>query len=159
VSAEPFASTVRQWRVPVKLPVVKSVGAVLLVALGLLFAEGDPVQLVLAGLGAVGLAGWALRDLLAPVRLAVDPQGLTVVTGFATRRRLDWSAVESVQVDDRPRFGLRSQFLEIDAGESLYLLSRHDLDADPVEVARFLHAHRPEDGGVSREPGGGDVSR
>ncbi|WDZ85893.1 PH domain-containing protein [Micromonospora cathayae] len=144
MSTEPSVSTVRQWRVPVKLPVVKLAGALLLVALGLLFAEGDPVQLVLAGLGAAGLTGWALRDLLAPVRLAVDPQGVTVVTGFAGRRRLDWSAVESVRMDDRPRFGVRSQFLEIDAGESLYLLTRHDLGTDPAEVAEFLRAHRPD---------------
>ena len=32
---------------------------------------------------AVGLAVYGLRDLLAPVRLAADGDGLTVVTGFA----------------------------------------------------------------------------
>lgn len=124
-----------------KLPLVKLVGAGTLVALGLLFAEGDPVRLVLAGLGAAGLAVWAARDLLAPVRLAVDPSGVTVVTGFAGRRTLGWSAIESLAVDDRPRFGLRSQFLEIDTGDSLHLLSRHDLDADPTEVAALLAPH------------------
>ncbi|XTZ13296.1 PH domain-containing protein [Micromonospora echinospora] len=136
----------RQWRVPVKLPLVKLAGAGTLAALGVLFAEGDPVRVVLAGLGAAGLAVWAARDLLAPVRLAVDPSGVTVVTGFAGRRTLDWSSIESVAVDDRPRFGLRNQFLEIDTGESLHLLSRHDLDADPAEVAAlvapYLDAHR-----------------
>ncbi|BCL14746.1 PH domain-containing protein [Micromonospora sagamiensis] len=137
----------RQWRVPVKLPLVKLAGAGTLVALGLLLAEGDPVPVFLAGLGAAGLAVWAARDLLAPVRLAADPSGVTVVTGFAGRRTLDWSAIESVSVDDRPRLGRRNQFLEIDTGESLHLLSRHDLDADPAEVATllapFLDAHRP----------------
>ncbi|SCL39158.1 PH domain-containing protein [Micromonospora pallida] len=136
-------STTRQWRVPVTLPLVKLAGAAFLVALGLLFAEGDPVRVALAGLGAAALALWAARDLLAPVRLAVDPAGLTVVTGFAGRRRLDWSVVESISVDDRPRFGLRNQFLEIDTGESLHLLSRHDLGADPAEVARLLQPLLP----------------
>lgn len=137
--------TAQQWRVPVRLPVVKLVGAGALVALGLLLADGDPVRLVLAVLGAFGLTLWAVRDLLVPVRLAVDPDGLTVVTWFATRRRLDWSAVESLGVDNVSRFGLRSRFLEIDTGESIHLLSQHDLGADPAQVAALLAAHRQPD--------------
>ena len=35
---------------------------------------------------AVALAGWAVRDLVAPVRLARTPSGVTVVVGFARRR-------------------------------------------------------------------------
>lgn len=142
MDAEPSTPTA-QWRVPAKLPVVKAAGAVVLVTLGLLLSEGDPVQVALAVLGGVGLAGWALRDVLAPVRLAVDPAGVTVVRGFAGRRRLDWASIESVSVDDRPRFGVRSQFLEIDAGDTLYLLSRHDLGTDPTTVAETLHATHP----------------
>lgn len=121
-----------------KLPLTKLAGAAALVALGLVFAAGDPVRVVLGVVAGVGLALWAVRDLVAPVRLAVDPTGLTVVTGFAGHRRLDWSAVESVSVDDRARFGLRSRFLEIDTGGSIHLLSRHDLDADPGEVLAEL---------------------
>ncbi|MEW1585114.1 PH domain-containing protein [Micromonospora vinacea] len=134
---------VRQWRVPSSLPAAKLAGAVLLVALGLLFADGDPVRLAVAALAAAGLAGWAVRDLVAPVRLEVDPAGLTVIHGFAGRRLLPWSAVEAIAVDRRPRLGLTSETLEIDAGNSLHLFGRYDLGATPEEVAAVLRAARP----------------
>ncbi|MFF5054547.1 PH domain-containing protein [Micromonospora sp. NPDC000663] len=136
-------STVRQWRVPAGLPAAKLAGAVLLVALGLLFADGDPVRVAVAALAAAAVAGWAVRDLVAPVRLAVGPDGLTVVRGFAGRRLLPWSAVEAITVDRRPRFGLTSETLEIDAGDSLHLFGRYDLGANPEEVAAELRAARP----------------
>ncbi len=126
------------------LPVVKLVGAAVLVGLGLLFAEGDRVRLVLAAVAAVGLAGWAARDLLAPIRLAVDPAGITVLRGFAGRRRLAWGAVEAITVDRRTRLGLSAELLEIDAGESLHLFGRYDLGAPPDEVAEALRAARAE---------------
>ncbi|MEU0547271.1 PH domain-containing protein [Micromonospora sp. NPDC005979] len=135
-------STVRQWRVPSTLPAAKLAGAVLLVALGLLFADGDPVRLVLAGVAAAALAVWAVRDLVAPVRLAVDPAGLTVIHGFAGRRLLPWSTVEAISVDRRQRLGLTGEILEIDAGESLHLFGRYDLGATPEEVAVALRAAR-----------------
>ncbi|MFC4018628.1 PH domain-containing protein [Micromonospora sp. GCM10011542] len=140
---ESEAAPTRQWRVPPTVPLAKAAGAVVLVALGLLFAEGDQVQLVLTGLVALGLVGWAVRDLLAPVRLAVDPAGVTVVRGFAGHRRLPWPAIEKITVDRRARFGLTAEVLEIDAGESLHLFGRFDLGADPDEVAEALHAARP----------------
>lgn len=124
------------------LPVAKLVGALVLVGLGLLFADGDRVQLVLAGLAAAALVGWGLRDLVAPVRLAADPEGITVIQGFAGRRRLPWAAVEAITVDRRTRRGLTSETLEIDAGESLHLFGRYDLDAAPEEVAQVLRAAR-----------------
>ncbi|MEU5910692.1 PH domain-containing protein [Micromonospora sp. NPDC047527] len=136
-------SPARQWRVPAKLPAAKIAGAVALVVLGLLFADGDPVRLVLACLAAAGVAGWAARDLIAPVRLAVDPAGLTVIHGFAGRRLLPWSAIEAITVDRRPRLGLTTEILEIDAGSSLHLFGRYDLDTTPEEVADVLRAARP----------------
>lgn len=136
-------SPAQQWRVPSSLPAAKLAGAVLLVALGLLFADGDPVRLAVAVLAAASLAGWAVRDLVAPVRLAVDPAGLTVIHGFAGRRLLPWSAVEAIAVDRRPRWGLTSETLEIDAGNSLHLFGRYDLGATPEEVAAALRAARP----------------
>ncbi|MET8311759.1 MULTISPECIES: PH domain-containing protein [unclassified Micromonospora] len=137
------APLIRQWRVPTSVPLAKLAGAVVLVALGLLFAEGDPVQLTVIGLVAAGLAGWALRDLLAPVRLAVDPAGVVVTQGFAGRRLLPWATVERITVDRRPRLGLTTEHLEIDAGESLHLFSRYDLGAAPDDVAEALQAARP----------------
>ncbi|MGC4854430.1 PH domain-containing protein [Micromonospora sp. DT4] len=133
----------RTWRVPASLPAAKLAGAVLLVALGLLFADGDPVRLVVAGVAAAALAAWAARDLVAPVRLAVDPVGLTITHGFAGRRLLPWSAVEAISVDRRQRLGLTGEILEIDAGESLHLFGRYDLGATPEEVAATLRAARP----------------
>ncbi|MEO3776747.1 PH domain-containing protein [Micromonospora sp. B11E3] len=137
-------SSAAQWRVPRALPVLKLAGAAALVGLGLLFAEGDQIRLGLAGLAAAALVGSALRDLLAPVRLAVDAAGITVISGFAGRRRLDWDAVEAITVDRRPRLGLAAEVLEIDTGDSLHLFGRYDLDAPPGEVAEALRAARPE---------------
>ncbi len=134
---------VRQWRVPARLPAVKAGGALALVALGLLLADGDPVRLVLTLLAAAALLVWAARDVLAPVRLAADAEGLTVVSGFARRRRVPWSRVEAIGVDRRTRLGLSSAMLEIDAGETLHLFGRYDLDADPAEVAEDLRTVRP----------------
>jgi len=97
----------------------------------------------LAGLAAAALLGWATRDVLVPVRLAVDPEGLTVVSGFAGRRRLPWSQVAEIRVDQRTRLGRSNAALEVDAGETLHLFGRFDLDADPVEVAAELREARP----------------
>ncbi|WP_176308586.1 PH domain-containing protein [Micromonospora sp. NBS 11-29] len=132
----------RQWRVPRVLPAVKALGALALIALGLLFAAGDPVPPTLAGLAAAGLLAWALRDVVAPVRLAVDQDGLTVVRGFAGRRRLPWATVEAIRLDRRSRRGHTAETLEIDAGESLHLFGRRDLDAPLDEVAATLTAAR-----------------
>lgn len=132
--------TTTQWRVRPALPVLKVTGAVVLVGLGLLLGAGDPVPIGVTVLAAVGLLGWAARDLVAPVRLAADPTGVTVVRGFAGRRHLAWAEIERIAVDDRPRLGLRTETLELDAGDSLHFFGRSDLDAEPGEVADILRA-------------------
>jgi hypothetical protein len=132
----------QHWRIKPVLPVTKALGAVAVVVLVLAFGRDDPVQWFLAAVVAIALAGWALRDLIAPVRLAADPDGVTVVVGYAGRRRLAWSQIERVRIDRRDRLGLRSQLLELDAGDSLYLFSVHDLGADPEEVLGSLLALR-----------------
>jgi hypothetical protein len=129
-----------RWRVPATLPAAKLAGAAGFVAIGVLLGDGDRVRLWLAGLAAAGLIGWGLRDLLAPVRLAADAEGVTVVTGYAGRRRLGWGEIDRITVDTRPRLGLRSETLEIDTGDSLHLLGRYDLGAAPDEVAATLRA-------------------
>ncbi|MFI9641145.1 PH domain-containing protein [Micromonospora sp. NPDC051925] len=139
----PPSSPARQWRVQSALPAAKLAGAIGLAALGLLLAAGDPVPLTLAVAAAVALAGWAARDLLVPVRLAVDAEGITVVQGYAGRRHLPWDAVEAITVDRRTRFGLTGETLEIDAGETLHLLGRADLGASPTEVAELIRTARP----------------
>ncbi|TDB78504.1 PH domain-containing protein [Micromonospora sp. KC723] len=138
------SSSTHQWRVPPALPAVKLVGAVALAALGVFLSGADRVALALSLVMAAGLAGWATRDLLVPVRLAADADGVTVIQGLAGRRRLPWAAIETVSVARRSRFGLAAETLEIDAGESLHLFGRHDLDAPPDEVAETLRAARPD---------------
>lgn len=139
----PFETVPRQWRVPPALPAVKLVGAAGVLALGFLLAEGDLLRPVLGVLAAALLAGWAARDLIAPVRLAVDVDGITVSTGWRGRRHLPWSAVKTIRADRRTGRGLTGPALEIDAGESLHLFSRLDLGADPAEVADALLTARP----------------
>jgi len=127
-----------QWRIKPVLPVSKLMGAVAVVVLAFAFAGRDPVRWVLAAVVAVALLVWALRDLLRPVRLAADAEGVTVVAGFAGRRRLPWAAIERVRVDRRTHRGLRSEMLELDAGEAIYLFSANDLGALPEDVAAAL---------------------
>ena len=130
------------WRVKPVLPITKLLGAVALVVLVSAFGRDDPVQWFMAIAVGVGLAGWAVRDLIAPVRLSADTSGVILVVGYARRRHVAWPQIERVRVDHRERMGLRSELLEIDAGDSLHLFSVHDLGTDPAEVAEALNALR-----------------
>jgi hypothetical protein len=127
-----------QWRIKPVLPVTKGMGAVAVVVLAVAFAGRDPVRWALSLVVAVVLTVWAARDLIAPVRLAADAAGVTVITGFARRRHLPWAQIERVRVDVSSRRGLRSELLELDAGESIFLFSAHELGALPEEVAAAL---------------------
>jgi hypothetical protein len=127
----------RRWQVPRKVPAGKLAVAAILVALAAVAAEEPWLWAVTAAVVA-GLLAWAARDLAVPVRLVADAGGVTVVAGFARRRRLRWSQVERVRLDVRRR----SRLLEIDTGERLYLLSRYEVDADLAEVAGQLEALR-----------------
>ncbi|GIF69781.1 hypothetical protein Ais01nite_78160 [Asanoa ishikariensis] len=130
-----------RWRVRPALPTLKLTGAVLLVVLAAVFAT-DAVAVAVASVAGAGLAIWGFRDLLAPERLAADPTGLTVLTGFARRRHIPWSAVEKISVDRRGHAGVRNETLEIDAGDSVHIFSRNDLGAPVEEVAEALEAVR-----------------
>lgn len=127
-----------QWRVRPVLPLVKLIVALTMPALALIFAEGEWSRWALALLAAGAIVAWAARDVLVPVRLAADPAGITVVTGFSRRRHVPWTQIERVRVDDTTRRGLRSQLLEIDAGDAIYLFTPNDLSADPETVALAL---------------------
>jgi hypothetical protein len=130
------------WRISPFLPVAKLVGAVALLGLTFAFGRHDPVQWVLAGGTALALLGWAIRDLVTPVRLAADPAGVTVIAGIVRRRHVPWAQIERIRVDRRERRGLRSEVLEIDAGETLHLFGPHELGAAPDEVAASLETLR-----------------
>jgi PH (Pleckstrin Homology) domain-containing protein len=131
----------RRWRVPAGPAVAKFAFAALL-ALVAATSGAERERLVLAGVAAVALAAWGLRDVLAPVRLAADEEGVTVVTGYAGRRRIPWTDVERVGLGVHRSLGLRTEILEIDTGEALHLFSRHDLGAPCEEAERELTALR-----------------
>jgi PH (Pleckstrin Homology) domain-containing protein len=141
---EPAEPSAVSFRVDRRLTALRAGGAVLFVLAGLVVADR------LAWVFAFGAAGvlvvYTLRDLLAPVRLAADTEGVTVVTGFAGRHRLAWSEIERVRVDEARRFGTRSELVEIDADERLYLFSTYDLGArchDVVQALTRLSARSP----------------
>ena len=130
------------FRVDGRLTAVKVTGAVIFLLLALAFL-GDAAREVFSGAAAVVLAGYAVRDLAAPRRLSADPDGVTVVAGFAGHRRLGWTEIQRVRVDQRRRLGTRSELLEIDTGDQLYLFSGYDLGTPVWQAVRVLAAIAP----------------
>lgn len=125
-----------KWRVAPAPTMVKFAG-VLLLALVAASSGGERERLLLAGVAALALGVYGLRDVVAPVRLSADVDGVTVVSGYAGRRRIPWREVERVGLGEHRSLGLRTELLEIDAGESLHLFGWYDLGApcDEVEAA------------------------
>jgi len=154
-SSVPSPAAVQPWRIRPVLPVTKGLGGIAVLVLVLAFGREDPVQWGMATAVAAALVIWALRDVIAPVRLAADAEGVTVVTGYAHRRRLRWSEIERVRLDHRDRLGVSSVLLEIDADDALYLFSMHDLGADPREVLETVERLRTRDDGQAS----GDIPR
>jgi hypothetical protein len=129
---EPGAAML-EWRVDKRLTWIKLVLAVLFLAGPWLVLSSAPSRFVGLVAGA-GLAVWGLRDMMAPVRLRADSAGVRVVSGYAGHRDLRWQDLERVRLDRRARLGIRSELLEIDAGESLHFFSRYDLGESPVDA-------------------------
>lgn len=127
---------VKRWLIWAKLA-----GLAVLAAIAAL-ATPDPPGLALLGVAALALAAYAVRDLVAPVRLAADRDGVTVISGYAGRHRLTWSEITRVRVDRQTRFLSRSEFLEIDTADRLYLLSGYDLGVPVREAEATLAALR-----------------
>lgn len=119
------------WRVPGGLVIVKILATAGFGLVALWLAR-DAAGLSLAIVATAAIALYALRDLLAPVRLAANGDGVTVVTGFAGHRQIPWRDVERIRIDERRRFGTRSALLEIDTGETLHLFGPSEL-GEPVE--------------------------
>ena len=136
MSSQPWSP--QPWRIKPVLPVTKLLGAVAVLVLVFAFGRDDAVEWFLAVALSVGLTGWAVRDLIAPVRLAADAEGVTVIAGYARRRRLPWGQIAAVRLDHRDRLGVRNEMVEIDADDALYLFSLHDLGAEPREVLAVL---------------------
>jgi hypothetical protein len=136
------------WRVPGRVLVSKVVAFAIVALAGLLLAR-DLFGLGLAAAGAVAVGTYALRDVLAPVRLAADRDGLTVVTGFASKHQIPWRDVERIRVGRPVRSGLRTMLdaqstalLEVDTGSSLHLFGASELGAPVEEVAETLRHFR-----------------
>ena len=136
-----MSTTVPRWRVPTRLPVLKLTGAALLILVGWVLGT-DSVALVIAAVAAAGLVVWGVRDVMAPERLAADETGITVISGYAGRRHVPWSAVEKIAVERRPHAGISTETLEIDTGDAVHLFTKHDLGAPPEEVAAALESVR-----------------
>jgi hypothetical protein len=134
-----------RWRVDRRLALLKAVGVPVFALIAFALRDDLP-GLVLAVVAAVVLAVYALRDVIAPVRLAADQDGVTVVKGFAGRRRIPWDEVERIRVDVRSRLGLRAELLEIDTGDDLHLFSSAELGAECETVARTLATLRTNHG-------------
>jgi hypothetical protein len=139
-----------EWRVARKLPAVKLVAAALFALLGA-FVATDVVGRSLVALAAAGLVASAVRDLVLPVRLRADAEGLTLVAGVA-RRRLPWSQIERVRLDERQRLGLRTELLEIDTGDELHFLGERDLGVPPAEALTALTALAPAPARLRQPP-------
>jgi hypothetical protein len=129
------------WRVDGRLTGMKIAGTVIF-AIAVLVLRDDPLGLGLSAVAALALLAYAVRDLIAPVRLAADADGVTLVAGFARRERLGWDQIERVRVDQRRRLGRVEELLEIDAGEALHLFSSYDLGVPPRDAVRTLDALR-----------------
>lgn len=122
---------------PARVPVAKAaVGAVLVLIGGI--AATDLWQVVVIVVVVAAALVWAVRDVLAPVRVAADPDGVTLVTGFVRRTTVPWHRVDRIRVDERRR----SRMLEIDTDAKLHLVSRYEVDIDLDEVARQLESLR-----------------
>jgi Bacterial PH domain len=136
VPAPPLTSVT--WRVDRSMMAAKVVGIVAFAAIPQVFQTNN-VSRWFGIIVAVALAIYLLRDLLAPVRLAADQDGVTVIAGFAGHRTLPWADVDRVRVDKRRRSG----FLEVETTDTLHLFSRYDLSMTPVEAAEMLERVRP----------------
>jgi hypothetical protein len=134
----------RQWRVVPAQPLVKAAGAVVFGVIAVLsgMPDGDRGLALLAAIAAAGFLVLAARDVLAPVRLAADEGGVTVIRGFVGHRHIPWGEVRSIRLDERQRLGRTTRLVEIDTGERLHLLSSYDLGAPPEEVTEELRQLR-----------------
>ncbi|MFB4314281.1 PH domain-containing protein [Actinomadura sp. 21ATH] len=141
MSGEEAGGAERRWRVPPAHVVLKAAGAAAFAVLGLVSRDDRPF-LLLALVAAAGMAALALRDVLAPVRVAADPGGVTVVSGYAGHVRIPWDEVAAVRVDERRRLLLHTRLLEIETAGDLHLFSAYDLGGDVQDVAAELERLR-----------------
>lgn len=133
------APPAQSWSTRTAETALAAAGGLVALALGGLL--DDAPGRVLLGVAGAMLLAIALGDLLLRPKLAASPHGLRVRT-LAVRRDLPWERIERVVVDERRRLGLTARTLEVDAGDTLVVLGRRSLGADPREVADGIAAIR-----------------
>lgn len=133
-----------EWAVPNRIAVLEAVagGAFAVAAIAAAFS-GDSVAAVVAGAAALMLGLLAIRDRVARVRLSADAEGVTVTHGIAQRQRIAWGDIAAIRLEQRTRRGRSGRLLEIDTGETVYLLSGREMGAEPADVVRALDEIRP----------------
>jgi PH (Pleckstrin Homology) domain-containing protein len=129
------------YRVPIMVIAAKFGVAALLVLVTLVFGVREQVTIGLAA--ALAVIIFAARDVLARERLRADADGLVAVSGYVGRHHLDWSDVRRMIVDSRLRLGARTETLEVDAGDQIYLFGRFDLGVPPEDALATLEQIRP----------------
>ena len=143
----PVEVATQEWRVPRKVVALK-VAATVALAAAAWWVSADTVRLIVACAATLIAAIFAARDLLVPVRLTVDIEGIGVADGFAPLRHVDWKDIVRIRVDSHQRFGITSSLLEIDVDSTLFLFSRNQIDADPEEAAEALRAWKRRASGI-----------
>jgi hypothetical protein len=131
-----------RYRVDTRFSALKVAGFAIFTLAAIALRDDRP-SLAFSGVAALVAGLYALRDILVPYRLAADREGVTVAAGYAGTRRLAWSEVERLRLDERRRLGTRSASLEIDTGDHLYLFSAYDLGTDPADAVEALDLLRP----------------
>jgi hypothetical protein len=121
--------------VPTRVIVAKFAGAVIVALIAVLVSRRTQLVVGLAGAG--GLLAFAVRDLLTRERLRADDRGVTIARVLG-RVHVGWPTVERIQVDSRLRLGVRTELLEIDAGDNVFQFSRYDLGVDAAQAAEDL---------------------
>lgn len=132
-----------QWRVRREFTFAKWAGAAGFAVIAVVLLAVDRRGMLLCAGGALLLGGFAVRDTLAPVRLAADDLGVTVVTGLKSRHLVPWRDVTYIRVERNARYGLRWDMLEIETEENLHTFSSHELGTSCVSVAEELFRLRP----------------
>jgi hypothetical protein len=117
-------------------------GAGVVAALVALALAGDGPSRAMAAVAVAVLLVYVVSDVVFSPRLVASVEGLTVRSPLV-RTTLPWAAVEDVRADTRIRLGLRSTTLEIDAGETLIVLSGRAIGGDPAVVAELARSFRP----------------
>jgi hypothetical protein len=132
-------------RVSLSVPrgVMLAKAGVAVVLLLVALAVSNESQRIVLLIAAAAMGAYAGRDVFARERLRADGDQVVAVRGYSSRRVLAWSEIERIRVYGTNRLGARSEMLEVDTGDEIFLFSRFDIGVDPDEAVRALEAVRP----------------